>query len=85
MQFFHPDSPKQSRGGLEGLVLRVVGLGLEVFCRRGECMGGFGPRVHPAQHLCIDSCQQWVTEGEVRTGQACRASVLGIFQASNIL
>ena len=29
MQFFHPDLPRQSRRGLEGLVLRAVGLGLE--------------------------------------------------------
>lgn len=84
MQFFHPDLPKQSRGGLEGLVLRVVE-GLEGFWRRGEYKGGFGPKAHPAQHLCLDSCQQWILEGEVRTGQACRAFIQDILQASNIL
>lgn len=54
------------------------------FCRKGQCIW-FVPKVHSAQHLCLDSCQQWISEGEVRTGQACRASALGILQASDIL
>jgi len=66
LHFLHRDLPKQDRGGLEGLVLKVVGLMAEKgFCRRQEhntqqC--GFGPRVHPARDICFDSCQQWISE-----------------------
>lgn len=46
---------------------------------------GFRPKVHLAHDLCFDSCQQWISEGEVRTEQACGASPQDTLQASNKL